>query len=166
MIWSTTLGSMVVTMVPLQGMICTKWFCSSRCSTLRMGCARCRTACTAGSRSALRRGGSPVSRSRPPEYDRSHRYSAVLPCAPFLLCLKSAAAVYHPLYPVQRRMSMPAARKFQLLYTRQGRISAASARRCAGNGPAAKPAARCRKTARFLQTCTDCTKMKRLLWRK
>ena len=37
MIWSTTLGSMVVTMVPLQGMICTKWFCSSRCSTLRMG---------------------------------------------------------------------------------------------------------------------------------
>ena len=37
MIWSTTPGSMVVTMVPLQGMICTKWFCSNRCSTLRMG---------------------------------------------------------------------------------------------------------------------------------
>ena len=37
MIWSTTPGSMVVTMVPLQGMICTKRFCSSLCSTLRMG---------------------------------------------------------------------------------------------------------------------------------
>ena len=37
MSWSTTPVSMAVTMVPLQGMICTKRFCSSRCKTLRIG---------------------------------------------------------------------------------------------------------------------------------